>query len=273
MLTPEQQIMHLRELLLHDDRVEIADLRDMLTDRERLAERVAPIFEERIVYLKKEFPIEFAAVIDQAVEDKLERSQEAILAIIYPMIGKMIRKFVEQQIEELRDNIDKQQKQLLSAQTWRRKVKDLLSGSRESDTLLRHVNLTRLERFYVIQHNTGLLIGSYNIDDDTDEDIVAGMLTAIKAFAEDAFKAGQNLEEIQYGSFRILIYNFYKYYVAVAVSGVLSDNDEERLADQVNLFNEVHLQTTDLKQINGKLQYEVSQKLKSHFKNYINDHQ
>jgi hypothetical protein len=273
MPTPEQQIAQLRDLLLHDDRAEMADLRDMITDRERLAERVAPIFEERIVYLKKEFPIEFAEVIDRAVEDKLERSRDEILAIVYPMIGKMIRKFVEQQIEELRDTIDKQQKQLLSAQTWRRKVKNLLSGSRESDNLLRHVNLTRLERFYVIQHNTGLLIGSYNIDDDTDEDIVAGMLTAIKAFAEDAFKAGQNLEEIQYGSFRILIYNFYKYYVAVAISGVLSDNDEDRLADQVNLFNEIHLQTTDLKQINGKLQYETSQKLKSHFKNYIDDHQ
>jgi hypothetical protein len=273
MLTPEQQIAQLRELLLHDDRVEIADLRNILDDPARLAERVAPIFEQRITYLKQEFPLEFAGVIDQAVEDKLERSQEAILAVIYPMVGKMIRKFVEQQIEELRDTIDKQQKQLLSAQTWRRRMKNMLSGSRDSDNLLRHVNLTRLERFYVIQHNTGLLIGSYSLEENADEDMIAGMLTAIKAFAEDAFKTGQNLEEIQYGSLRVLIYNFYKYYVAIAVSGVLSDNDEDRLADQVNLFNEIYLQKTNLSQINGKLQYQTSEQLKSHFKNYIHDHQ
>ena len=273
MLTPEQQIAQLREQLLHDDRVAIADLRNILDDPDRLAERVAPIFEQRIDYLKKEFPIQFAGAIDQAVEDKLERSQDAILAVIYPMIGKMIRKFVEQQIEELRDTIDKQQKQLLSAQTWRRKVKNMLSGRRESDNLLRHVNLMQLERCYVIQHNSGLLIGSYSFEETADEDMIAGMLTAIKAFAEDAFKTGQNLEEIQYGSLRILIYNFYKYYIAIAVSGVLSDNDEDNLADQVNLFNEVYLQNANLSQINGKLQYQTSEQLKSHFKNYINDHQ
>jgi uncharacterized protein YgbK (DUF1537 family) len=269
MLTTEEQLDRVRQILLHNDRVEIADLRDMMTDRDRLAERVAPIFEERIEYLKKEFPTEFGVMIDAAVESKLERSQDALLAILYPILGKMIRKFVQQQIEELRDSIDKQQKQLLSAQNWRKKLTALLTGGRESDAVLTNVNLTRLERFYVIQHNTGLLIGSYSIDENTDEDIIAGMLTAIKAFAEDAFKTGQDLEEIQYGSFRILIYNFYKYYIAVAVSGVLSDNDEEQLADQINEFNETYLQKAPLNQINSGLQRQTSLKLQAYFKNYI----
>ncbi len=69
--------------------------------------------------------------------------------------------------------------------------------------------------------------------------MVSGMLTAIKAFAEDAFsKEGQDLEVVKFETFQILLYNFQTVYVAVAASGVLNATFKDKLTDRVNDFAE-----------------------------------
>jgi len=50
--------------------------------------------------------------------------------------------------------------------------------------------------------------------------MLAGMLTAIKSFVEDAFMSEeQNLETINYELYTLHIQNFYNYYITAVISG------------------------------------------------------
>jgi hypothetical protein len=72
--------------------------------------------------------------------------------------------------------------------------------------------------------------------------MIAGMLTAIKSFVEDAFQRDREaLELIEYGTYKIIIQNFHTYYLATAVSGTLTIHDRNEIATQLLNFGEIHL--------------------------------
>ena len=266
----EARMEELRRILLHSDRADIDELRDILADRARLAERVSPIFEERINYLKSNFPQELGKYVDTAIERKLLVSNELLLDIIYPSLGKMVRKFVEQQMELLKDAIQEQIRSATSTESWRRRFRATVLGVDESALLLERVSLSTIEEIFVVQHNSGLLLGVYSRGETVDRDLVAGMFTAIKSFAEDAFAMGrEQLETIDYGSYKILIQNSYQYYIAIVVSGVLSSAERELLTNEAVKFANTSLRGTSFDHIDQALQNEISTKLKSHFKPYI----
>ena len=71
----------------------------------------------------------------------------------------------------------------------------------------------------------------------TDEDMVAGMLTAIKSFVEDAFKKeSQNLQYIEYDLYHIHLQNFSSFYIAVIVSGAYNVIFKDKLEDKIFKF-------------------------------------
>ena len=119
-----------------------------------------------------------------------------------------------------------------------------------------------ISQIFVIQKKSGILLGVYSKKETIDKDLVSGMLTAIKNFAGDAFKSGsQNIETIEYELFNIQIKNFHTYYIAIVVSGTLTnryksklDTNLNKLAGKINRAQKLN----DPKKIN-KL-------LKSHFK-------
>ena len=83
------------------------------------------------------------------------------------------------------------------------------------------------------------------ISTDTDADIIAGMFTAIKAFVEDAFqKKSEELEMIQYGTYKIFVQSFHSYYMAAAISGSMSNEEREQLQTKMYDFAEKELKAS-----------------------------
>jgi len=67
--------------------------------------------------------------------------------------------------------------------------------------------------------------------------MVAGMLTAIKAFVEDAFnQKDQRLESVSYDQFNIYIQSFQKFYIAVVLSGTMDAQYKSKLDDKLMTF-------------------------------------
>ena len=95
--------------------------------------------------------------------------------------------------------------------------------------------------------------------------VVAGMLTAIKSFVEDAFQRdNESLEMIQYGTYKIVIENFPNYYFAVAIKGSISTSEGGEIRDNIIDF----IQNTDAlhePDRDGKKQERVSQVLDNQF--------
>ncbi|MEM6700514.1 MAG: hypothetical protein AAF806_12845 [Bacteroidota bacterium] len=257
----KEALDQLRAILLKEDRSELEKIRDRLDSSEEFSEKVSPIIEERLEYFKAEFPNEFRVVIQGFIDERIESSQEEILNIIYPVMGKMIKKYIQHQFELLRENINQQ----IEVQKKRifpgRRSKTTITPA---DQLLSQIDTSTIHEIYVIQKHSGILLGSYSGSDVIDRDALAGMLTAIKSFVEDAFKQDQQeLEIIRYQNYQIFVYNLYTYYIAVAVEGSLSSERAGKLEEA--LMNIGQKMNPLIKKVDESTSYEVRKLLTEYF--------
>lgn len=229
----------LRELLLEEDREKISALNQEIIAREKIAARVDPLIDEKIKDLRENFPEYFGDTITETIKIQIRDSQDEVVDALYPIMGKMVKKFIIAEITKLSENINDKVKKTFSFKGMFKRFKGRLSGVSDGDVILQDAFKPKIEEVFVIEKNSGILLGNHSTGNIANKDMVSGMLTAIKAFAEDAFsKEGQNLEDVKFETFQILLYNFKTVYVAVAASGVLNTEFKGKLTDQVNDFAE-----------------------------------
>jgi len=232
----------LREILLREEREKLASIENKLHEPAYLEDRITPIFEEQLTQLKQNFPKEYEAAVNKLIEEKLQNSQEEIVNLIYPTLGKMIKKYVNLQIQLFKDGVDERIKNTITVKTVVQRVKASIFGVKESDVIFSNIKDYQIEEVFLIEKNSGLLVGTASRGTTIDKEVVGGMLTAIKSFGEDAFKKGeQDLSSINYDSFKIILQSFYSYYVALVISGSISSVQQAELGDEVLDFAEEHL--------------------------------
>lgn len=250
----------LREILFGDELRQVETLVRELGDDARIAEQVRPILEQRIGELQAEFPERFGPVITATLKTQITESQDEVVNAIYPIIGKMIKKqvresqdevvdaiypivgklikkYVQFEIAKLSESIDHKMREMFSLRGLWRRLWNRAHGVGDGEAILTESMPPVLEEVLVIENDSGLLLTNYGLRGNTDGDVVAGMLTAIKAFAEDAFTASeQQLEYIEYETLKLYMQSFKSFYVVVAVSGVLDQGFRDRLNDAVFNF-------------------------------------
>ncbi len=255
----------LQDILLKEDRTELDQLRSTIDDPEKLSQKVTPIIEARIDFLKKNFPKEFRVVVDDIVDKRIKSSQHELMDALYPVMGQMIKKYINFQFQVLKESIEESVKQALDTKTIWWKIKANVFGIKQQEVILQNLDRPTVEEVCLIQRDSGLLMGAASLSPAVDKDVIAGMLTAIKAFVEDAFqRENEELEMIQYGTYKILLYNFHTYYVSVAMSGSVSSEEKEKINDELQHFalNELN----NYKQSDLDEKYDlISQKLHDYF--------
>jgi len=263
-LSEAQMLLQLQEILLKKDRQSLESLQATLNNKELLSEKVSPIIEEHLSFLIRNFPEEFEQNLDKLIDVKIKDSQEEILNLIYPKLGKMIQKYIGHQFQQLKEGIDAQIEATLNKGPlgW---VRRQIFGIKVSDEILSGVDKPVIEQILIIQRDSGLLLGSATKNEKIHEDLVAGMLTAIKSFAEDAFERGEaDLEMIQYDRYRIYLQNFPKYYIAVVLGGSVSAQQKEDLANSLLTFAEEEL-NIPITEVNTEVNNLLKEKLKKSF--------
>lgn len=236
----------LKDILLTDEKQRIDALEKKL-EASALREKVLPLLEEQFRLFEQKFPKEYEIVVNKLVEEKIKNSQEEIVNALYPSLGKMIKKFVTLQIQTVKDSVDERVNSSFTPKGLIGKIKRSIFGIKESDDIFSNSLDYKIQEVYLIQKDSGLLIGHASKENTVDKDIIAGMLTAIKAFVEDAFKREQeDLESIQYGTYKIIIQSFYSYYIALAIKGSLSSNQQDKIGNKILDFAELHLKKIGL---------------------------
>jgi hypothetical protein len=255
----------LKEILLKDDRRTLQELYQIVNERQLLASRIDPIVEAHLDNMRRNFPLEYNKVVNRIIEQKLKSSQQEILDVIYPVMGKMITKYINFQFQQLKENIDNQIRAMFSRKGLIWWIRNRIFGMKDADVFLASIDNAILEEIFVIQRDSGLLLGSAALTPSVNRDVVAGMLTAIKAFVEDAFeRENEELETIQYGTYRIIVHNFPSYYFALALSGSVSTTESERFRNQIVEFV---TETSDLRtsELDSDSQEKISNQLEDHF--------
>ncbi len=257
-------LKRLKAILLEDDRAELKRLRDTLDDPTLLSEKVSPILDQQFTFFKNNFPKEYEAAVDKIVKRRLAESQDEILNVIYPVLGKMIKKYITHQFQLMKDSIDATIRNTFNTRSLWQNIKAQIFGIKQSEIILAGMDRPVIDEIYVVERDSGLLKGSASRTQAVDQEVIAGMLTAIKSFAEDAFhREREDVESIAYGSYRIFIQNFHSYYIAVALSGSVSSNEYEALSNDILDFAEQELSTH---QASGASNFEyISAELKAQF--------
>lgn len=247
-MNSEDKLKVLKEILLTEEREFDKDLllkiERLAKEQNQLSERVSPLMEERLQEFIEDIPKTLGPAITQTLKTEIKKSQDAVAEALYPIMGKMIKKYVQAEIKKLNDNINSKLKNSFSFSAAFNRGKKKTNAAR----LLKEEYKGFVENVMVIEKGSGILTANYAKTQNIDEDMMAGMLTAIKSFAEDAFaKANLELERIDYELYTIHLQNFSNYYIAVVISGIYDDEFKDKLEDVLLDFAQFVLNKEDLK--------------------------
>jgi hypothetical protein len=246
-----EKLVALKELLLQEDRVfanqilqKLDQLEQILYTQKNLSEKVDPIIDEKINAFVEKMPQQLGPVITATLREEIQNSQDQVVEVLFPIIGKMIKKYVQAEMKMLSDAINNQLQESFSMKKWKRKFIALFTGVSENDIILSELDQPQIQQVFVIEKGSGIILSSFSKTQTIDEDMVAGMLTAIKSFVEDAFQGGgQNLEHIEYELYKIHLQNFSSYYIAAVVSGSFNNQFKSILEDKLIDFASKHIKS------------------------------
>ncbi len=250
----EDKLDILKNILLTDEREyvssiqkKIKTLEKIINEREELSQKIDPIIKKQLDHFVEDIPQKFGPKITEALKIEIKNSQDAVVEALYPIMGKMIKKYIQNEMRVLIENINSKIDSAFSFKGLKRKFKAKRKGISEAELILQEQIKPILEQIMVIEKGSGLLISKYSKTQNIEEDMVAGMLTAIKSFAEDAFqKENQDLQYIEYDTYHIHIQNFSSYYIAVAISGPYNQGYKSDLEDSLLDFAQNVINETDL---------------------------
>lgn len=260
-MSQQNKLHQLKELLLHEDRDEIALLQEkikqlegIIEKQEQLAYHVDPIIDKKLEEYTNDIPKKLGPTITESLKNEIANSKDAVVDALFPIIGKMIKKYIQQEFKLLSDKINSQLQKSFSFKGWRRKIKSKVSGIDEESLLINDLGTTEIQEIFIIEKNSGILKGNFSKTNTIDKEVLSAMLTAIKSFVEDAFKTGNDsLESIEYGLYNIHIQNFNSYYFAVVVHGVFDSAYEAKLEYELLNFAEKYLSKESDENISTKL--------------------
>lgn len=253
------------QLEVSDVRMEIGKMRenvyeliDSLDNLDKLTLRVDPIVALRIVELKKNFHKTFGYEVKETVKKEIRNSKDEFVEAFYPIIGKLVRRYIKYEVEAWFEQFTNNVENVFSLEWWR----SVITGKR------RVAFVCQIEEVFIIAQGSGLLMGAYSKNNITDMNMIAGMLTAIRMFAGDAFKTGGDLHTIDHDSYKIFVHDNFNYYYAVVVSGLPDETFKIRLREYLDSFSENYIGTNvDPNSINDA----EAEKLSAQLKTFLED--
>ena len=217
------------QLRLDRQEKEIAWLKQQLFDKEALLASIEPILidllERKISYSREEMAAALAPIMGDALRQQIDDAKEEIVDILYPIIGKTIRKSVAEAMKKLVDTVNQKIDKALRQNPLKKFLQSKITGVPESELVLKDAMPFQIEEVFVIHRESGLLLSHVSAKEPgvkVDEELISGMLTAIRDFVSEAFKSAedQELDEIQYGQSKILLDRGHHSYLAVVISGI-----------------------------------------------------
>lgn len=229
--------------------------------------RISPHVDAKIAQLRSKFQQYFGPQVKETVKHEITNSKDEFIETLYPMMGKMVSKYVRQQLEVAIETTTERVGNIFSFLWW----KNQFLGRKPAEMIAEGRFPVRIEEVFIIQQQSGLLLGTYSKNNTLDLDMIGGMLTAIKGFhasvqnVDSMNGEAASLEAIEYADKKILITDLPKYYTAVVVDGVVSPVVKVKLRDYVLDFCDKYVGDTTSDSVDNEEYEYISDRLKSYF--------
>ena len=260
-MVEDKKLSLLKELLLTDDRVlidalnkKIKGLESIIERREILSLKVDPIIDIKLKEYTDDIPKKLGPMITESLKNEIQNSKDQVVDALYPIIGKMIKKYIQQEFKILSDKINHQLKKRFSVESIIRIFKSKFIGVNEESLMLQELAKTTIQEIFIIEKGSGLLKANFSKTNTIDKDVLSAMLTAIKSFVEEAFHTGEeHLESIEYGLYNIHIQNFKSFYIAVVLHGIYDSAFKSKLKSKLLVFAQNNISNTTNINLSEKL--------------------
>lgn len=184
----------LRQLLLDAERQRLEALQDGLRETsDHVPDRVADEIERGLSGRASRLTDALGEATINGLELAVQRKPETVVNAVFPVIGPAIRKSLQEAMRQLSADIDRRLNAALSAQSWQWRIEAWRSGVPYAQVALRHALDGKVEHLFLIQPESGLLLGHLNVPGvpELDADAIAGMFTAIQSFVRDSVQASE----------------------------------------------------------------------------------
>lgn len=248
---------------------EIRAIKESLSQEEqKIAQKLEPVLEEKVEIVRNEInKINQLNNVSALIKKEIRESQPEMIDALYPIMGKLVQKFIKVELEKLNEQINEKIDNNFSWEAVKREFLSLF-GVKQEEMLLAQASQAVIQEFFVIYQNSGILQAHYSKNDVVDDDMVAGMLTAIKSFVGDAFGNKADLETLDYGNLKMIIYNAPRFYLVAVVAGIVDKNFQTRLQSYMEHFYERHLSRYTDQELEGKDMDKILKKFVEDFPNY-----
>lgn len=182
-----------------------------------IAPEIALAIEEQIRLDRDAISKALGSEMGKAIKTQIELEKDAMVDALYPVIGNTISKYMVEVVHEINHKVET----ALSTEGFKRKIRAKLQGVSEAELILQEAINYHVQAVFLIDKDSGLIIQEIqpNSQQHLQSDLVAGMLTAIRSFANDCIATGSELDTIDYGDWQIPIEVAGYCYIAVVVRG------------------------------------------------------
>ncbi|MEG4392534.1 OmpA family protein [Microcoleus sp. BROC3] len=193
-------------------------------NRQSMGVAISPAIPVGISHRVSESPDEIAMAIAPemaaAIKQQIHLKREAMSDALYPIIGSTILKYIAEMMREINEKLESS----LSPEGISRKIKAKLQGISEAELLMKETTPLSVKAVFLIQAQSGLVISAVQQSEreQLESEMVAGMLTAIRAFVNDCISQSGNIAEIdaiEYGTSTIVLEVAGSCYLAVVMQG------------------------------------------------------
>lgn len=235
------------------------DIEHTIDNPDEIARRVKPVLGSVMYAGTSDDPDPYAGavarVVGPAIRLQTKQNYQDIVSALYPVIGGTITKAITETFEDFRKSIDARMKRDLNIQARVRHFLYSIRGVSESELALRDVLPYKIKNVFLVHRNSGLLLEHLSTtDEEPDLDLISAMLEAIRSFARDTFQRGEGegeLEQIQYGEYKILLEPGLHAYAAVVLTGSEPLPYRRLMRSKVNQINLQHEEA--LREFDGRM--------------------
>lgn len=226
---PVGEFEELRRLLLSQEREQLRNLRDQITDKERRSNDVAAIL-PKAVELSRNRGDELSSALRPAVEDSIkqwiEKKPETFVRVLRPIAGLIVRRWIGESVRRLLRSLDQAFERIFSWERLKWRVEALRTGRSFAEVRTLRSLVYRVEELFLIHRETGLALLHLSAEPakGAHSHIIAGMLGAIQEFARNSFGvSGRSaLVEFRVGQLQVWIALGRYAYLAAVIRGTPS---------------------------------------------------
>jgi OOP family OmpA-OmpF porin len=201
----------LRSLIVGPEQRQLRTIQARLDDpatQARDVSRVLPV----AMLLRKDDPQmtrALAPTVEEAITVSVRRNPRPLADALFPIFGPAIRKAITASLSSMLESLNQTLEHSLSWRAVRWRITAMRTGKPFAEIVLLNTLVYRVEQVFLIQRESGLLLHHVKLSTVAakDADMISGMLTAIRDFARDSFRVGEDegLEKLDVGDLSVLV--------------------------------------------------------------------